>query len=172
MLDLDVGRIFNNFVYPLSKIVGFFLTLTSLFSSQPPLNPSWNVSPLLLSESENVSPSVVSNWLWPHGARQAPLSVEFSRQEHWSGLAFPSPGYLSNPDIKPRSPILQADALASHQGSLPNPSNNKTGMDRVDVSSDATHFLQQQRGEPQSGRATFPPSRGGNRSRTCPRPDS
>ena len=55
--------------------------------------------------------------------------MEFSRQEHWSGLAFPSPGDLSNPGIKPRSPILQADALASHQGSLPNPSNNKQNWD-------------------------------------------
>ena len=27
-------------------------------------------------------------------ARQAPLSMGFSRQEYWSGLTFPSPGYL------------------------------------------------------------------------------
>ena len=31
-------------------------------------------------------------------------SMEFSRQEYWSGLPFPSPGYLSNPGIEPRSP--------------------------------------------------------------------
>jgi len=42
---------------------------------------------------------------------QPPLSMEFSRQEYWSGLPFPSPGYLFNPGIKPRSPALQADAL-------------------------------------------------------------
>ena len=30
-------------------------------------------------------------------AHQAPLSMEFSRQEYWSGLPFPSPGDLSNP---------------------------------------------------------------------------
>jgi len=35
----------------------------------------------------------------------------FSRQEYWSGLPFPSPGDLPDPGIKPRSPILQADAL-------------------------------------------------------------
>ena len=35
---------------------------------------------------------------------QAPLSVEFSRQEYWSGLPFPSPGDLPNPGIKPVSP--------------------------------------------------------------------
>ena len=42
-------------------------------------------------------------------ACQAPLSLEFSRQEYWSGLPFPSPRYLPNPGIKPRSPTLEAD---------------------------------------------------------------
>ena len=37
--------------------------------------------------------------------------MEFSRQEYWSDLPFPSPGDLPNPGIKPRSPALQADAL-------------------------------------------------------------
>ena len=32
-------------------------------------------------------------------AYQAPLSMGFSRQEYWSGLPFPSPGDLPNPDI-------------------------------------------------------------------------
>ena len=44
---------------------------------------------------------------------KAPLSVEFSRQEYWSGLPFPSPGDLPNPGIKPGSPALQAEALPS-----------------------------------------------------------
>ena len=44
-------------------------------------------------------------------ARQVPLSMGFSRQEHWSGLLFPSPGDLPDPGIKPRSPALQADSL-------------------------------------------------------------
>ena len=39
-------------------------------------------------------------------ARQTPLSMEFSRQEHWSGLPFPSLGGLPNPGIKPASPAL------------------------------------------------------------------
>ena len=34
-------------------------------------------------------------------ALQAPLSLEFSRQEYWSGLPFPSPGDLPEPRIKP-----------------------------------------------------------------------
>ena len=46
-------------------------------------------------------------------AYQAPQSMEFSRQEYWSGLPFPSPGNLPNPGIEPRSPALQADALPS-----------------------------------------------------------
>ena len=42
-----------------------------------------------------------------HGlARQAPLSMGFSRQESWSGLLFPPPGYLPKPEIKPASPAL------------------------------------------------------------------
>ena len=44
-------------------------------------------------------------------AHQAPPSMGFSRQEYWSGLTFPSPGYLPNPGIETRSPALQADLL-------------------------------------------------------------
>ena len=44
-------------------------------------------------------------------AHQAPPSMEFSRQEYWSGLPFPSSGYLPNPGIEPGSPTLQTDAL-------------------------------------------------------------
>ena len=36
-------------------------------------------------------------------AHQAPLSTGFFRQEHWSGLQFPSPGDLPDPGIKPVS---------------------------------------------------------------------
>ena len=39
-------------------------------------------------------------------ACQASLSVGFSRWEYWSGLPFPSPGDLPNPEIKPLSPVL------------------------------------------------------------------
>ena len=41
----------------------------------------------------------------------APPSMEFSRQEYWSGLPFPSPGDIPDLGIKPRSPALQADSL-------------------------------------------------------------
>ena len=39
-------------------------------------------------------------------AHQAPLSIEFSRQEYWSGQPFPSPEDIPNPGIKPASPAL------------------------------------------------------------------
>ena len=44
-------------------------------------------------------------------ACQAPLSMGFSRQEHWSGLPFPSPEDLPDPGIEPASPELQADSF-------------------------------------------------------------
>ena len=44
-------------------------------------------------------------------AQQAPLSMEFSRQEYWSGQPFPSPGDLPDPGIKAQSHALQADSL-------------------------------------------------------------
>ena len=43
----------------------------------------------------------------------------FSRQEHWSGFLFPSPGDFPNPRIKPESPTLQADSLPSEPPGKP-----------------------------------------------------
>ena len=48
-------------------------------------------------------------------AHQALQSMVFSRQEYWSGLAFPSPWDLSHPGIEPSSPALQGDALTSEE---------------------------------------------------------
>ena len=57
----------------------------------------------------------------PMNAHQAPLSMEFPRQEYWSGFPFPPPGDLPDPGIRPVSPVspaLQADSLLlSHRGS-------------------------------------------------------
>ena len=39
-------------------------------------------------------------------AHQAPLSMGFSRQEHWSGLPYPTSGNLPNPGLEPASPAL------------------------------------------------------------------
>ena len=42
----------------------------------------------------------VASWTLAH---QAPLSMEFSRQEYWSGLPFPTPGDLPDPGTEPSS---------------------------------------------------------------------
>ena len=46
-------------------------------------------------------------------------SMGFSRQEYWSGLPFPSPGDLPNPEIEPGSPALQTDTLPSEPTGKP-----------------------------------------------------
>ena len=45
--------------------------------------------------------------------------MEFSGQEYWSGLPFPSPGDLPDPGIEPGSPALQADSLPSEPPGKP-----------------------------------------------------
>ena len=88
------------------------------------LNISLHHSPLrsgeFLFHCAGLSHSVISDSFataWTV-VRQAPLSVEFSRQEYWSGLPFPTPEYLLDLGIEPSSAVLQADSLLlSHQGS-------------------------------------------------------
>ena len=52
-------------------------------------------------------------------AHQAPLSMEFSKQEHWSALPFPPPGDLPDIGMEPTSPMSPAlqvvSALLTHQ---------------------------------------------------------
>ena len=57
-----------------------------------------------------MSESFVTSWTI---ALQAPLFMEFSRLEYWSGLPFPSPEDLPDPGIQCRSPALQAGSLPS-----------------------------------------------------------
>ena len=47
---------------------------------------------------------------WTVVARQAPLSMGFSRQKYWSGLPFPTPGYLPDPGTEPVSLTSPASA--------------------------------------------------------------
>ena len=72
-------------------------------------------------EGESLSHSVMSDFLWPPWTVtcQAPLSLEFSRQEYWSGSPFPSPGDLPDSKIKPRFPALLADSLLSEPPGKP-----------------------------------------------------
>ena len=58
---------------------------------------------LLLFSHKVMSDSFATSWTIAH---QDPLSMEFPRQEHWSGLPFPSPGDLPDPGIKLKSPAL------------------------------------------------------------------
>ena len=44
-------------------------------------------------------------------AHQASLSINFSRQEYWSGFLFSYPGYLLDPGTEPRSTVWQLDSL-------------------------------------------------------------
>ena len=77
-------------------------SLTLTFSVSPTLS-----APFIAKLPESVSPSAVSVSAAPWTvARQAPLSMGFSRQEYWSGLPFPSPGDLPCPVIEPGSPAL------------------------------------------------------------------
>ena len=64
-------------------------------------------------------------------AHQAPLSMEFSRQEYWSGLPFPSPGDLPVARTEPRLPALQADYHLSHQRSPPPSMTTKHGLQNI-----------------------------------------
>ena len=43
-------------------------------------------------------------------ACQAPLSMGFPRQQHWSALPFPPPGDLPDSGIEPASPALALDS--------------------------------------------------------------
>ena len=60
-----------------------------------------------------LSHPVVSDSLQPYGLQPARLLClcGVSRQESWSGLLCPPPGDLPNPEIKPRSPAMEADSL-------------------------------------------------------------
>ena len=64
--------------------------------------------------------SVVSGFVIPWTvAHQAPLSMDFSRQEYWSRVPLSSSGNIPNPGIEPASSEMQVDSLPlSHQGSL------------------------------------------------------
>ena len=75
---------------------------------------SESVSHLLASDSE-------TQWTV---ACQAPLSMELSRQEYWSGEPFPSPGNLPNPGMESGSSALQVNSL------LPEPPGQPWDTDR------------------------------------------
>ena len=64
------------------------------------------------------SHSVVSDSLWPQTPFPCTLSMEFSRQEYWSGFPFPFSGDIPDPRIEPGSPTLHADSLSATRETL------------------------------------------------------
>ena len=74
-------------------------------------------------------------------ARQASLSVEFSRHEYWSGLPFPPPGDLPDPGIKPESPALQADSLLNEPQESPRNKHKDTDLILIYLPFICTHTL-------------------------------
>ena len=93
----------QNVVYPYSAIFslkkeGFEICYNNDYAK-------WNS--MLVTQSCSL---FVTPWTAAH---QAPLSMEFSRQEYWSGLPCPPPRDLPHLGIKPGSPALEADSLPS-----------------------------------------------------------
>ena len=73
-----------------------------------PVPPTSSTKPCFLFQVKwSESRSVLSDSATPRTVQ----SMEFSRAEYWRGEPFPSPGYLPNPGIEPRSCSLQADSL-------------------------------------------------------------
>ena len=91
-----------------------------------------------LLEKEMATHSSTLAWKspWTVAYQAAPPSMEFSRQEYWSGLPFSSPGDLPDSGTKPESPALQADALPSEPPGKP----KNTGVDVISFSSWSRSF--------------------------------
>ena len=82
--------------------------------------------------------SATSNSLQPHGRRPPSSSaMEFSRQEYWRGLPFPTPGDLSDPGIEPGS--LASTAWSS--GFLTNVPSGKPSCISNSVKSESVSHL-------------------------------
>ena len=62
---------------------------------------------VIVAQSKQLVQLFATPWAVAH---QALLSMEFSKQEYWSGLPFPTPGDLSDPGIEPMS--LESPAVA------------------------------------------------------------
>ena len=67
-------------------------------------------SKLLCMRAKSLQSCWLCAMLWTV-AYQAPLSMRFSRQEYWSGLPFPSPEDLPNPEMEPTSSVPKAGSL-------------------------------------------------------------
>ena len=100
-------RFVSIWLWPLlmSSFVEFYLLTPASVFLGPPVSKTEQCACMLSFIQLFATPWTV--------AHQAPLSMEFSRQEYWSELPSATPGDLSNPGIKPLSPALQVDSLPS-----------------------------------------------------------
>ena len=93
------------------------LLLFALLGISPPLLPHLTLLSSCPIPSLHVCHVLSCVWLFETpwtGVHQAPLYMEFSRQEYWNELPFPPPAGLPDPGIRPASPVsraLQADSL-------------------------------------------------------------
>ena len=88
----------------------FFFPSTYMASASFLSVPGWTICVCVcvcVCVSHSVMSDSAASWIL---ARQA-LSMEFSRQEYWSGLPLPFPRGLADPGIEPRLLTLQADSL-------------------------------------------------------------
>ena len=110
---LDIRRDGKD-LHPLCYSEGISILKFMFFSSG---KFSWNIDLTIERKKESevaqLCPTLCDLMDSSRGRRthQAPPSMEFSKQEYWSGLPFPSPGDLSDPGIEPGPATLQADAL-------------------------------------------------------------
>ena len=134
-----ISYTFFSYSFPLWFITGYGIYFPVLYTrilrfiNLIPVCTCWSQTPNPTLSHSPPQPQICSSWLWPvsvsYGdeyacvlgcirlfatpwtvARQAPLSIEFSRQECWSGLPFPCPEDLPNPGIELAS--LTSPALA------------------------------------------------------------
>ena len=93
-----------------------FLLHTSTSATQGPGLCDQGVRTGLCAQSLSRVWLVTAPWTVAH---QAPLSMEFSRQEHWSGLPFLTPGDLPDPGIKSTSSALASGFLTTEPRGKP-----------------------------------------------------
>ena len=77
--------------------------------------------------------------------------MEFSRLEYWTGWPFPSPGDLSNPGIKPRSPTLWTDSLSAELQGKP----KNTGVSSLSLLQHIFPSQESNWGLPHTGRILY-----------------
>ena len=96
----------------------FGFALNFVFTNHGLVNMGRDTTPTTFEHQLSSSSSLVAKSCPPLATPQivATLSMGFSRQEHWSGLPFPSPGDLPDLGIEPGSPAVQADCLLTELG--------------------------------------------------------